>query len=190
MSLKWFSKKAQTGVGSQLEGFTLVELLVVIFVMTLIAAVGGDVLISTFRSSNKANIINEINQNANFVMSSVESVARNAKCAYSSAGNLVIIDQYNGRNEFSFGAVSGVNAVLKALNGGSSFPLTNTNSQNGVNVVTASSSFTVTPNLSNCTVKNPLINISLTLEQAPSAAGRIDYKAMSTFIKSIEIRNY
>ena len=172
------------------SGFTLIELLIVTAITTLIAAVGGDVLISTFRSSNKANIINEINQNANFVMSSIESVARNAKCAYLNVGKLVIIDQFNSRNEFSFGSVSGVNAALKAVNGGSSFSMTNTNDQNGVNVVTASSSFNVTPNLTNCTAKNPLIDVSLTLEQAPNAPGRIDYQARSTFVKSIEIRNY
>lgn len=174
----------------KLEGFTLVELLIVIFVMALIATVGGDVLISTLRSSNKANIINEINQNANFVMSSVESVIRNGKCAYTSSGNLVIIDQYNSVNTFSFGSVSGVNAVLKAVGTNPASTLTNINPVNGVDVVTASSSFNVDPDTPGCSEKNPLITVTLTIKQAPNAAGRIDYQAQSTFTKSIELRKY
>ena len=186
----------ESSAAGHVYGFTLVELLIVIFVMALIAGVGGDVMISTFRSSNKANIINEINQNANFVLSTVESVARNGKCSYMSGTNLIIVDQYNQVNTFSFGtgaqcgAAASATCVLKSVGAGTASSLTNTNSQNGVAVVGASSSFEVVPVGATCATKSPMINVSLTLQQAPGASLRTDYQALSTFKKSIEIRNY
>lgn len=179
-----------------MSGFTLVELLIVIFVMALIASVSGDVVISTLRSSNKANIINEINQNANFVLSTVESVARNGKCAYLETGNLKIIDQYNQTNVFSFGngaacgGAGSASCVLKSVNGATASSLTNINPQTGVFVVTSASSFNVLPTGSTCSTKNPIINVTLTLQQAPNAPTRADYRSATTFTKSIEIRNY
>lgn len=181
-------------VGTQprtLDGFTLIEILVVVLVMSIIATVAGDVLISVLRSANKANILNEVNQNGNFVLSTIESTARNAKCAYTNSANLVIIDQYNQINEFRFGVENGAGVVQKATSGGSFYSLTNSNSTSGVEVDTATSVFSVFPTLSFCDQsKTPLITITVRLKQGLGAPGRVDYQADSIFKKSIELRNY
>jgi|GEM_PF-1156565 prepilin-type N-terminal cleavage/methylation domain-containing protein len=186
-------------------GFTLVELLVVIFVMALIATVGGDVIISTLRSSNKANIINEINQNANFVLSSVESVIRNAKSVQilDSPTNrqLEIIDQYNQKNGFCLKTVlvsgSTVGVMARSSDGCvTTTNLTNANPVNGVSVYLGAATPPVpspAPTVSSFQISGtnpPLVTVTLTLRQGPAAPGRIDYNATSTFTKSIELRKY
>lgn len=187
------------------RGFTLVELLVVIFVMALIATVGGDVLISTLRSSNKANIINEVNQNANFVLSSVESVIRNAKSVQildaPTNHQLEIIDQYNQKNDFCFKTISVSGSTVGVMARSSdgcitATNLTNSNPINGVSVYLGAATPPVpspAPTESSFQISSsspPLVTINLTLRQGPGAPGRIDYNATSTFTKSIELRKY
>ncbi|MCL5004076.1 MAG: type II secretion system GspH family protein [Patescibacteria group bacterium] len=176
-----------------MKGFTLIELLIAIFVTVIIFAVAGDVLVSVLRSSNKSNILNEISQNADFVLNSIESTARNGKCAYMSSGNLVIVDQFNQVNIFSFGPNpngSG-SSVFKQAGVGTPAALTNTDLVGGVDVDRSASSFNVlSDNPLSCTAKRPLIQVVLRLRQAPNASSRIDYQAGSTFYKSIEVRNY
>lgn len=178
-----------------IPGFTLIEILVVIFMVAMIAVIGGDILISILRSSNKTNILNEISQNADFVLNSIEAIARNAKCTYYSGSNLVIIDEYNQRNEFRLAteAIGGYNVgvVQKDTAGGGFFTLTNSNPVSGVNVVTANSSFNIiNPDPTCAAVVNPLIEVTLNLTQGLGTSQRIDYKADSTFKRTIGLRNY
>lgn len=175
-----------------MKGFTLVELLIVVFVMSIIATVGGDVLISTMRSSNKANIINEINQNANFVVSTIESVMRNGKqvsciaCTSGVGKELYIIDQYNQSNYFCITAANTVlrSSKLDCVADPTTSSLTNTNLISGVTVDNTLSSFSVSSSTP------PLVTITLKITQGSGASSRIDYQAGSTFTKSIELRKY
>lgn len=63
------------------RGFTLVELLVVVSLMIIVVGVTGDIIISLVRSYSKTQITNEIEQNANFVMTKLEKELRNASNA-------------------------------------------------------------------------------------------------------------
>lgn len=172
-----------------LPGFTLVELLVVIFIMAIIATVASDVLLSVFRSSNKANILNEVNQNADFVLNSLEATMRNAKKVVTPSGvnlnSVQIIDQYNQSNFYCLitGAVNYLGKSTVSCSSGVS-SLTNTNPVTGVNVVQAGTNFSVSAS------SPPLVCLNLELKQAPTAPGRIDYNADRTFQKCFELRKY
>ena len=60
------------------NGFTLVELLLVVALTALAVGVTGDILISLIRGYNKTNVINEIEQNANFISQKMTKEIRNA----------------------------------------------------------------------------------------------------------------
>jgi len=60
------------------NGFTLVELLLVVALMALAVGVTGDILISLIRSFSKSTVLNEIEQNANFVSQKLTKELRNA----------------------------------------------------------------------------------------------------------------
>ena len=60
------------------QGFTLIELLLVVALMAISVGITGDILISLIRSYNKSNVLNEIEQNANFVSQKLIKELRNA----------------------------------------------------------------------------------------------------------------
>ena len=60
------------------KGFTLIELLVVVSLIIIVVGVSGDIVVSLVRSYNKTQITNEVEQNANFVMTKLEKELRNA----------------------------------------------------------------------------------------------------------------
>jgi prepilin-type N-terminal cleavage/methylation domain-containing protein len=60
------------------NGFTLVELLLVVALTALAVGVTGDILVSLIRGYNKTNVINEIEQNANFISQKMNKEIRNA----------------------------------------------------------------------------------------------------------------
>ena len=60
------------------RGFTLIELLVVVSLTIIVVGVTGDIVISLVRSYNKTQITNEVEQNANFIITKLEKELRNA----------------------------------------------------------------------------------------------------------------
>lgn len=60
------------------NGFTLVEMLVVILVFTTISAIVIAILTTTFQGNNKTNALNLIQQNGNYAMTQVVKSIRNA----------------------------------------------------------------------------------------------------------------
>lgn len=60
------------------SGFTLIELLLVVALMSIAVGVTGDILVSLIRSYNKTQVLNEIEQNANFVFQKLSKELRNA----------------------------------------------------------------------------------------------------------------
>ena len=61
------------------KGFTLIELLVVIVILSIIAGVSSSIFLSVIRSNNKSNIVNEIQQNGNYILQTLEGSLRNAR---------------------------------------------------------------------------------------------------------------
>lgn len=60
------------------QGFTLVELLLVIALIAISVTVTGDIMMTLMRSYTKTNVINEIEQESNFVGLKLERDLRNA----------------------------------------------------------------------------------------------------------------
>lgn len=53
------------------NGFTLIEMLLVVGILSVVTLIGGDILITVFKSYNKANILSEIRKNGDFVLAVV-----------------------------------------------------------------------------------------------------------------------
>jgi prepilin-type N-terminal cleavage/methylation domain-containing protein len=61
------------------QGFSLIEILVVIAIIGIIAGVVSDIFIQVIKASNKGNVVTEIKQNGDTVLSKIERVVRNAE---------------------------------------------------------------------------------------------------------------
>jgi prepilin-type N-terminal cleavage/methylation domain-containing protein len=60
------------------NGFTLIELLLVIALLAISVGVTNDILISLIRANNKTQVMNEIEQQSNFLSLKIEKELRNA----------------------------------------------------------------------------------------------------------------
>lgn len=61
------------------SGFTLIELVVVIGVLAIVTAIAGDIIVSTFRSYNKSDTVNRLEQNGNYALNLMAQRLRNAR---------------------------------------------------------------------------------------------------------------
>ncbi len=156
------------------NGFTLVELLVVVGLVLIIGTVGTSIITSVLRSYNKASIINEIEQNGNYVLSLMESQIRNAKSVSPTSGTTQTLEVTPQEgSKFTFSITGGV--VQK-----DSEILTNNDPNSGVEVVAADSHFTVSGN-------PQVVTIVLKLRQASSIT-RVDYQAETTLQTTVVVR--
>lgn len=180
---------------SNAKGFTLIELLVVIVVLSIIAGVSSSIFLSVIRSNNKANIINEIQQNGNFVLQSLEATVRNARAiTFPTVSGptrvLEILDKDNRYVSYQITSVGGVGVVQRCEDRQSSCTsgwrtVTNANAVTGISVVVLYSTFNV-----NLASTPPSVSIILRLTQTPSAPGRIDYQATTNLQTTVSLRDY
>ncbi|MDQ3098434.1 MAG: type II secretion system GspH family protein [bacterium] len=61
------------------QGFTLIEILVVIAIVGVLTGITSDIFIQIVRGSNKANVVTEIKQNGDNVLNQLERTIRNAE---------------------------------------------------------------------------------------------------------------
>lgn len=66
-------------ISNSQKGFTLVELLAVIFVLMAVGTIVGAILVSTLRGTNKTNTIAVVRQNGNFAIMQMVKMLRFAK---------------------------------------------------------------------------------------------------------------
>lgn len=85
------------------SGFTLVELILVVALLSISVGVTSDILLTLIRSYNKSQVTNEIEQNANFISQKIVKELRNAT-AITSLGSLSGSDLTPGvdSNDISF----------------------------------------------------------------------------------------
>ena len=172
------------------KGFTLVELLISIGLVFIIGTIGTSIIVSILRSYNKAHIINEIEQNGNYVLSLMESQIRNAgsvECGGGGAGDCLKVDVTSQEGDvLSFemkdeGASPDTIGVVRK----DTEIITNDDLTNGVDVVIDSG----TPaDASHFSVDDNKIKIVLKLQQAPNAPGRVDYQAETTLQTTVVVR--
>lgn len=77
------------------KGFTLIELLLVVSLLAISVGVTNDILISLIRTNNKTQVMNEIEQQSNFLSLKVEKELRNSRTvnlpeAGVSSGNTIL----------------------------------------------------------------------------------------------------
>lgn len=71
--------------------FTLIEMLLVVLLLALTVGLTSDMLLSLIRSNTKTQVINEIEQQANFVTLKLEKELRDALDASTGADNSLVI---------------------------------------------------------------------------------------------------
>ena len=169
------------------NGFTLVELLIVVGLVLIIGTVGTSIITSVLRSYNKAQITNEIEQNGNYVLSLMENQIRNARsvsasdCDASSGhcSTLEVTPQEGLVFTFSLADDGSVGEVRKGAE-----VLTNDDPTNGVDVDTnrGESYFLVEGSAPQ------KVTIVLRLTQPPATPDRIDYQAAATLRTTVVVR--
>lgn len=177
------------------NGFTMIELLVVLAVLGIIAAIGGEILMTVIRTYNKANIIGELQQNGNYVLSQLEEEIRESGAvSQTSSHDLTVVRRDESTVTYSFIEPSGsggtcVNGRLeRSLDGGAAQVMTNTDNKGGINVIFTTpdpSAFEV-----DATSIPNKVNITLKISQACNASTRIDYQAETVLKTTVSLRTY
>ncbi len=159
------------------KGFTLIEMLLVVLLLALTVGLTSDMLLSLIRSNTKTQVINEIEQQANFVTLKLEKELRDSMDASTGAENsLVITLRSNSQVTYQ---LNESNVLQRQVGAGGFVNLTSSSSPGGVKVTCADASpcFDVT-------ATNPKTVVTrLLFEQAQVDAGptyRGDVKIEST----------
>lgn len=187
------------------HGFTLIEFLVVLALLTI--SVGSSLLFLTnlIKGSNKANIVAETRQNGQTVMGSLERMIRNASLAENVLGQTnylkLTIDEAGNRsylfikgcvvNNGTYGPNSwigvGQNATGAPPADTSLIPVTNTDPISGVDI--SGCDFNVV-SASEGSNSPALVNIRFFVSQGAVAPSRQDYLAKLEFKTTISLRKY
>ena len=158
----------------------------------IIGTIGTSVITSILRSYNKAHIINEIEQNGNYVLSLMESQIRNAASVSPTSGDVLLLTVTPqdgspyvfeiGTETTGTGALDSIGVVKKGNE-----VITNDDLTNGVDVVIDSGTPANASHFS-VSVGGNKVKIVLKLQQAPKAPGRIDYQAETTLQTTVVVR--
>jgi len=168
------------------KGFTLIELLVVIVILSMIAGVSSSIFLSVIRSNNKANIINEIQQNGNIILQTLEASLRNARSVTiptlvgTPSSTLTYLDKLNNTVSYRFNS-----GKIQKQVGASWEDINNANQVTGVEVRDFPSSY-----FKLLTTSPQSVEISLILRQGVNAPGRVDYQAETAFKTVVSLRDY
>jgi prepilin-type N-terminal cleavage/methylation domain-containing protein len=169
------------------SGFTLIEILIVIFLFSLITMTGSNLLFSILKTTSKAQIEKEIKQNGNYAISVMEKSIRNARgidttgCV-ANQKQLTITNQDGSQTLFRCFDNESVAKIAS-----DSSPLTNANVTVGTpGQLCTSSSLTFE---CQSTSFPPLVKISFTLKQA-KANPSVENQASVFFQTTVSLRTY
>ncbi len=190
-------------------GFTLIELLVVIGVMVVVGTIGADLLMTTFKASNKTNITNQVRQNGSLVVDSMERTLRGGQKLYD-INNAEIISNQNclksitvgnpgpptTYTRFFFQEESSSNGFVALSTKPSLIDLpTSAAATDSLTNLTATSGVSLQPGAcisvtADTSGKPPLVGISLSFSQAKEAPSRQDFQANIKFETTVSLRTY
>lgn len=163
------------------NGFTLVELLIVIGIFASITSLASTVLVTTFRTSSKTNIITTVKQNGDYIISNITNSIRYAKsvqCVSSSTVTATAIDGLQTTYDCSTGTITSSSGASSTP-----IPLYDTSS---VTLTQNSCSFTCVQSSSS---SYPLVQISFSL-QTTNPGTLVEQTAPSEqFSTSVTLRN-
>ncbi len=165
----------------RINGYTLVELLVVVAILGTVGFIATQIFFTVLQSTAKADLTREVKQNGDYALSVMEKMIRNAisldsvvnPCPFTNRNSLQITNSGNPLTTTTF-SLSG-NQI--ASTGGM---LTN------AKVRANNLFFTCTKTAG----KPDLIMISFTLTQANTSATRPEEKASINFQTTVSLRNY
>lgn len=198
---------------SMKRGFTLVEFLIVIGILSL--SVGSILLILTtvVKGANQTNIIGEVKQNGQNVLDTLSGQIRNATDVYtynqtvfgtvlpridgiedyiwvwtSTGEKLTIIcvdaDATNNGRIMVYTSPASATTIPSSLSG--FVPISNVDTKSGVNVdCSASKTFNL-----NTSANNKVVLIDFTVKQGIAAPSRVDFNASAQFKTAISLRTY
>lgn len=169
------------------KGFTLIEMIIVVVLLAITVGMTSDILISLVRSNTKTQVLNEIEQQANFVSLKIEKELRDALSVddlNTSAINLTFtrrdnVDITYTCNDCDSGGTAG---TITRVVGGSSDPLTYNGSPGGVDVVCTGACFSLISS------SPQVVKINMEFRQAQSGTG-ISYTGSAKIDSSIVIRS-
>ena len=166
------------------KGFTLLELLVVIGIISIIGVIAADIFSNVTRSYNKAEIINRVQSSGNKILAQMAEEIRNARRVVSptlgSSGSSLVIKDFSGSNvNFSFVSPDADDNGFVSRNG---VLISDNDFSNGVNVTSL---------VFNVLNTSPVvIGITISLEQPLGVPGRIDFQAKTDLTTSVSLRTY
>lgn len=169
------------------NGFTLIEMLMVVFLFALIMTLSGALFSAVLKGSSKSEINKDVKQAGDYAMSQMERNIRNAKTVKCrtdiNAATIEVTDRDNILTTYNclFHAVDGVNVAYIASNSaqltGDNVTLSNTACPGDLN-------FTC-----NMTVTPPQVTISFTLFQKGTSTKPED-QASVKFQSTVNLRTY
>ena len=185
------------------NGFTLIEFLVVLGILTV--AVGSSLLFltSTLKGSNQAHISAEVKQNGQAVLDTLENQIRNARDVSALDSSTIPQIPSGASSAIHLTLSDGSSLFLACAEGSSSSngwigssatgdvittftPLTSKDPKSGVNI--SSCSFSVTS--ADGTSQPPLVHISFDASQGVVAPSRQDFSSTIHFGTTLSLRNY
>lgn len=173
-------------------GFTLIELLITIAVFSVLAIVGTDLFTSFLQGTNKAQVVAEVKQNGQLALEKAERLIRSSTVVSPDGTSKLSLTQRSGGDtviEFVDGCRPPgclgpkSNGKIQTVTGSTTQALTNTDTKNGVDVISATFSVTSTGG-------PQIVKIKLTLTQGVEAPSRKDFVAQVDLETTATTRTY
>ncbi len=179
---------------SRNKGFTLVEILVVVSIILISVGVAGDLIVSVTRSYNKTRILNEIEQNGNYVIAKITNDLKNATSVTISSGALQIVNASGQTISYRIqsNTCSGTNVSYVSRRVVTTSPasdvtgkMTSDGCRDGINV-TSSSPFAINTILGTGV---QYVSVTLSFSQVGSYAATSQYAATQSFTTYVTLRS-
>ena len=163
------------------RGFTLIELLLVVSLLSVSVGVTSDILISLVRANTKTQVMNELEQQSNFISLKIEKELRDAKLVDESSSDQTTLKfQTRDGIDIEYSLSSGV--LTRKLGTADAQNLTSNSGPSGIVVSCPTGCFSISG-------PNPqVVNIHLEFKQAQGSAGA-SYSGSSVIDSSVVIRN-
>lgn len=173
----------------QKNGFTLIEMILVVVLLAITVGVTSDILISLVRSNTKTQVLNEIQQQANFISLKIEKELRDADDIDTTKSNSdTLVFTRKDETAITYHLDSANNVLQRVVgdydeDSNPYVPITSNVSPGGVEVTCIDSEcFSVAGN-------NPkVVKINLRFEQAQRDTG-MTYSGSAEIRSSIVVRN-